>query len=103
MHATLPGRGRDKGPEWGKTFLQRSDHLSLLFSPAVGRWRMVETYRAGPTQLAPTNIATNRTPARNKSDCASARCNDKDPTLNELTRRRLTRPHTNKPATADTT
>ena len=103
MHATLPGRGRDKGTERGKFFLQRSDHLSLLFPPAMGRRRTVKTYCAGPTQLAPTNTTTNRTPARNKSDCASARCNDKEPTLNEPTRRRLTRPHTNKTATADTT
>ena len=69
--------GQGKGPQIWKTFLQRSDHLSLLFSPTVGRRRTVKRYRTGPTQLAPTNNATSRTPARNESDCASARCNDR--------------------------
>ena len=84
-------------------FLQRSDHLSLLFSPTVGRRRTVKTYRASPTQLAPTNTAISRTSARNKSDCAGARCNDKEPTPNEPTRRQRTRLHTNRTATANTT
>ena len=66
-----------------KKLLQRSDHLSILFSPAVARRRKVKMYRAGPTQLAPANTGTNGTPARNKSDCASARCNDKEPTPSE--------------------
>ena len=95
MHATLPGGGREKGGESEeKKILQRSDHLSLLFSPTVGRRRTVQTYRAGPTQLAPANTAAGRTPARNKSDCAGAHCNDKEPTLNEPTKRRPTQPHT---------
>ena len=93
MHATLPGRGREKGTESGKTFFTASDYLSILFSP-MGRRRTVQTYPAGPTQLAPANTAAGRKPARNKSDCAGAHCNDKQPTLNEPTKRQPTRPHT---------
>ena len=86
-----------------KNFLQRSNHLSLLFFPTVGGRCTVKTYRAGPTQLAPTNRATSRAPARNKLDCASTRCSAKEPTQNKATKRRLTRPRTNKTTAADTT
>ena len=96
------GGAGTRAPKGEKSSLQRSDGLSLLFSPAVDRQRRMKTYRADPTQLAPTNTTTNRTPARKKSDCANARCNDKEPTLNEPARGRLTRPHTKKTATADT-
>ena len=41
------------------------NHLSWPFSPAAGGRATVQTYRAGPTHLAPTNIATSGTPAHN--------------------------------------
>ena len=73
VHATLPGSGRDKGTERGKNFFTAVRPLVITFSPAVDRRRRIKTYRAGPTQLAPTNTTTKRTPARNKSDCANAK------------------------------
>ena len=96
MHATLPGRGRDKGTERGNNFFTAVPPLVITFFPAVDRQRRMKTYRAGPTQLAPTNTTTNRTPAHKKSDCANARCNDKEPTPNEPTGGQLTRSHTKK-------
>ena len=87
------GAGR-RAPNREKNILQRSDHLSTLFLPTVGRRRTVQMYCAGPTQLAPANTAAGGKPARNKSDCAGTHCNDKQPTLNEPTKRRPTGPHT---------
>ena len=75
----------------------------VLFSPAAGGRRTVQTYPAGPTHLAPTNIATSGTPAHNKSDCTSARCDDKERTPNKPTKRRLTRPHSARSTEADAT
>ena len=104
VHATLPGRGREQGTDRGKkSFLQRSNHLSWLFSPAAGGRRTVQAYCAGPTHLAPANIATSGTPAHNKSDCANTRCDDKERTPNKPTKRRLTRPHTARTTTEDAT
>ena len=42
--------GQGKGHQIWKKFLQRSSHLSLLFSPTMGRRCTVKAYRAGPTQ-----------------------------------------------------
>ena len=97
------GGAGNRAPTGGKKFLQRSNHLSWLFSPAAGGRRTVQTYRAGPTHLAPTNIATSGTLAHNKSDCANTRCDDKERTPNKPTKRRLTRPHTARTTTADAT
>ena len=80
------------------------EHLYFSrFSPAAGGRRTVQTYRAGPTHLAPTNIATSGTPAHNKSDCPNTRSDDKERTPNKPTKRRLTRPHTARTTTADAT
>ena len=97
------GGAGNRAPTGEKISLQRSDRLSWLSSPAAGGRRTVQTYRAGPTHLAPTNIATSGTPAHNKSDCANARCDDKERTPNKPTKRRLTRPHTARTTTADAT
>ena len=83
-----------------KCLLQRSNHLSWLFSPAAGGRRTVQTYRAGPTHLAPTNIATSGTHAHNKSDCANTRCDDKERTLR---RQGTNAEQTNQEATNTTT
>ena len=82
------GGAGNRAPTGGKNvFLQRSNHLSWLFSPAAGGRRTVQTYRAGPTHLAPTNIATSGTPAHNKYDCTNTRCDDKERTPNKPAKR----------------
>ena len=40
-HTTLPERSREQGTDRGKSFLQRSDHLSWLIFPAAGGRRTV--------------------------------------------------------------
>ena len=71
-----------------------SRHHSTSSPP---RWADGAQYKRtvpAPRNWRPANTAAGRTPARNKSDCAGAHCNDKQPTLNEPTKRRPTRPHT---------
>ena len=93
------GGAGTRAPNLEKSFYSGPTTCQYFSPPRGGRRRTEKMYRAGPTQLAPPNTATSRTPARNKSDCASTCCNDEEPTPN----RRLTRPHTNKTATANTT
>ena len=102
MHVTLPGRDRECSTGFGN-FSQRSDHLSLLFSPRMRGRRNVKTYQAGPTQLEPTNTETSMATTRTTSNRADARCSAEEPTPNKLTMRRLKQLCTYKTTAAATT
>ena len=96
------GGAGTRAPNLEKTFYS-GPTTTEYFSPPGG----ADGAQEKPTVPAPR---TWHQPTRNKQntctqqiDCASTHCNDKEPTPNEPTKRRLTRPHTNKTATATTT
>ena len=96
VHATLTGRGRKKGTEFGKRFYSGKTTYHY-FSHHGG-----ETAHSKNVPCRPHATGTNQ--HRNKQNtCTQQICSDKEPTPNKPMERQLTRPRTNKTTAADTT